>query len=554
MPIYPNKVTYKGYFYDNKVVNGVNDRVYGAKDIRKPYDVVFTDGIRPDADGTAGNELKVTALGGLMISIAKGHAKLGGAPFENEEPYNIDLDIGSGAERYDWVIIQSDDSESARKPTIYIRSETRIPTVADLIRPVDGKGDIYEICIAYVRIPANAQSITDENITDTREDNLLCGLMSGVGATIVRTYRNTYFTSSANEKTIPIGISQFDKDKDELIVAVEGRVFALRTDYAVTSNTHILLSIGLPVIGTKIEFTVHKNVNASTSSNNNVSADIPSEVGQLQVDVANLQKITEHHYYCNGSTDNILLGDMVRNALVGSGYASTKIVVHGTLVAGAPVLGDGSTSNPYCWFNFYASTPTRRVIIDFSDCTQIVTPITGGYNVVFYGNYFHIIGANYIVNSTTTTTEIRVFSAPNNTILCDNCRFWITGYKYSIIALNGTFRNCRGSVTNSIANTYCFNPQGEGMLRLEGGEYYAYTASTSGQSAILRQSNSDSCSILYGVSAPTIARSGYYQTNSILQDGGYVNCTDLITKLPMSVLTGQSNIRGTIPFDKPSII
>jgi hypothetical protein len=542
MPQYPSQVTYKGYFYNSKKMNGADDRVYSATDMRKPYDAIFTDGVKPDADGTAGTNLKVSAVSGMTICVEKGYAKLGGAPFENTEKYNIVLDSATGSVRYDCVIIRNDDSEAVRAPSIYIKSLSTVPTLENLERE-----DAYEICVGYVVVPAYATSISESDIVDTRQHGLLCKLMTGVGATVVRTYRNTYSTKNANEQSIAIGIEQFDKGKDELIVAVEGRVFTLGSDYTVTSNTHISLTTALPVIGTKVEFTVHKNVNSTTSG------DVAGEVGTLIQDVADLKKTIEHHYYCNGVNDNIALGDLVRNALDGSGYRSTKIIVHGTFGANEPALGDGGATTPYCWFNFYASSPTRRVIIDFSDCTQIVTPITDGYNVIFYGNYFHLIGVNYPVNSTSPTSEIRVFSAPNNTIVCDDCRFWVTGYKNSIIALNGTFRNCRGSVTNSIGDSFCFTPQSAGITRLEGGEYYAYTADSSGKSAVIGQKTIFPVSILYGVSVPTAQRSGYSQTHSIYQTDGYVNCTDLMTLLPMDVVTGQSNIRGTIPFDKPNV-
>ena len=84
MPTYPINKTYKGGFYNNKKdANGNDDRVYTAEDVRKPYDTVFSDGIMPDTDGTAGNTLKVTATGGVGISVAAGNAKLGGAWFQN---------------------------------------------------------------------------------------------------------------------------------------------------------------------------------------------------------------------------------------------------------------------------------------------------------------------------------------------------------------------------------------------------------------------------------------------------------------------------------------
>lgn len=544
MPTYPTYKTYRGGFYNSKNTNGVEDRVYTAEDIRKPYDTIYTDGVMPEPDGTAGNKLNVSVLGGMTISISAGNAKLGGAWFENTSAYNITLDAAAGVDRYDCVILRNDDSENVRAAEIYIKSLATVPTVADLTR----NEDIYEVCIAYIRVPAFATSLLATNVVDTRSDGLLCSVMSGVGTTVIRTYRNTYFTVGTYEQNIPIGISQYDHTKDELIVAVEGRVFALTTDYTILSNTQIKLALALPLAGTKIEFTVHKNVNATTNG------DTPSEVAALQTEVAAINKTLEHHYYCNGKTDNIELGNLVRNALAGSDYGSTRITVHGTFVATLPAKGTGTSADPYCWFNFYASTPTRKVVIDFSDCSDLSVPIVPGYNVIFYGNYFHLIGASCLVNAVAQGTTIRIFSAPNNTIKCVDCRFWLTAYSDSFIALNGTFVNCRGSVTNSTGDSFCFKPDANGITRLEGGEYYAYTADAYAKSAVIGQSYYNSCSILYGVSIPEVARSGYYQNNSIYQEGGYVNATDTITTFPMEVLTGQSNIRGTIPFDKPSVV
>ena len=183
MPTYPTIKTFKSGFYNSKRVNGVDDRTYTAEDVRKPYDTVFTDGIMPDSDGTAGDTLKVTAAGGMAISIGTGHAKIGGAWFENTGIYAITLDPASSYTRYDAIIIQNNDDEAVRDSAISVRSFTTVPTVADLTR----NDTVYEICLAYVKIPALAASITDNDIIDTRLDGSLCNVMSGVGAMVVRT-------------------------------------------------------------------------------------------------------------------------------------------------------------------------------------------------------------------------------------------------------------------------------------------------------------------------------------------------------------------------------
>lgn len=550
MPVYPLTKTYRGGFYHNKKdANGSDDRVYNAEDLRKPYNVIYTDGVKPDADGTAGDNLKVSALGGLAVSVAAGFAQLGGAWFENESAYNITLDAANAADRYDCVIIRNDDSESVREPSIYIKSLSVIPTINNLIR----EGGIYEICVAYVKVPALATSITDANIIDTRTDGALCNVMSGVGATVIRTYRKTYFSETANQRVIPIGIPQYDKSRDDLTVIVNGRVFAEGDNYVIWSNAkEVSLNIGLPVVGTRIDFEVRKNVNAAGAET------VVQEVAELRKEMTAANNILEYFYYCNGVNDNINISNIVKAFYSVNDYKTLLLHVIGHIGMTAPISGEGTSTTPFAWFNFAKQIETNRnITVDFSNCSAITPIITGGtYNVIFRGEVANVHGANVICSNTETNTVIRIFNTPRGRANAKDCRFWITAYKDSLIGLCGTFTNCRGSVANVTNNSYCFLPSTDGLLRVVGGEYYAYVGDSTKQSAVVGQSSADAVSILYGVNAPTVARSGFYQTNSLLQwvGGGILNCTDLISALPLIVVSGISNIRGTIEKNKPNLL
>jgi hypothetical protein len=547
---FPKQKTYRGGFYDNKVANG-NDRVYTAKDMRKPYDALFTDGIKPAADGTAGDNLKVNLVGGMVISVNAGYAKLGGAWFENTATYNITLESHSSAERYDCVILRNDDSESVRAPEIDIRSLKSVPTSADLVRPVNGVGDIYEVCLAYVRVPALEGDLT---IVDTREDGQLCNVMSGVGAMVVRTYRNpeTIKTTIKDQTRINIEIPQFNRFRDHLTVIVEGRILS-SSAYTIPSNTYIELVTGLPVIGTKVDFEVRKNVNAAGADT------VVQEVGGLLNDMANVNATLVHHYNCNGSTDNVNISRIVTDFHSESteDYSSMRLVIHGTFGATSPLGGEGTADNAYYWFRAaQGSAVKRRVILDFTDCKQIsINCAAGTTNIIFFGMDCQVIGANVIATGGTT---IYMFSTAGGTsVYAENCRFWITCDSGGFIARSGTFKNCRATVRNSGLHSYCFAPISASLLRVEGGEYYAYTKSKEHVSAIVGlTSGENAVAILYAVNAPTAdqSASGYSQTHSIYQTTGMVSCTDLISTLPLNVVTGQSNIRGTLVFSKPGLM
>lgn len=555
MPTYQDLKTYEAGFYNNKRTGDVDDRVYSAKDVREPYCTVFSKGIMPDTDGTAGGYLKVTANGGMGISVAAGTANLG-AWFKNTGAYSITLDPSGGSVRYDCVIIRSDDISTTRsdnvavdrEPSIYIKSLTAVPTINDLIR----NDNTYEMCIAYVKVKALATSITSADIIDTRTDGSLCNVMSGVGATVVRVYKNTYFSQTENQTVIPIGIAQYNRSKDALSVIVEGRTFTEGVNYTITDNSQITLAVGLPIVGTKIEFEVAKNVNAAGAET------VVQEVNELRKEMTANNNKLRHYYYCNGLTDNINISNIVKEFLSLSSYNSMDLHVVGHFGFTQMAAGSGTSGNPYKLFDFgtFGTLPNPKVFIDFSDCDEISVPVTDGTNnVIFGGSSFNIRGANVIASNTTVNTIIRVIDPNVKVVKATDCRFWITAYKNSLIAWNGTFENCRGSVANIVENSYCFQPASAGIVRIIGGEYYAY--STSGySSAIVGQSGANAVSILYGVNAPTLARSGFVQTNSLLQwtSGGTMNCTDLVSALPMTVAAGISNIRGTIALSKAGLM
>lgn len=543
MPTYGTQ-TYKAGFYNNQNTNGVDDRVYTAEDLRQPFNAVYSKGVKPEADGTAGETLKVTATGGMGITVAAGEANIG-AWFQNASAFAITLDNATGSVRYDAVILRNDDNDEVRAPSLYVKSFSSVPTVAGLER----RGKVYELCLAYVVVPALATQITDADIVDTREDGQLCNVMSGVGATVVRTYRNTVYSERAGQTGITIGIKQFDRTRDHLTVIIEGRVLSTAS-YQIPSNTYVELNVGLPVIGTRVDFEVRKNVNAAGADT------VVAEVGALQTDVTALEKTLERHYYCNGQTDNIAISNLATNFYAGGDdNSSMRLVIHGTFGAIAPRGGEGTADNAFYWFRAaQGGASSRRVTLDFTDCTEIrINCDAGTHNIVFFGMDPRVVGANVVA---TGGASIFMFSTSGATsVYAEDCRFWVTCESGGFIARSGTFKNCRASVTNAGLHSYCFMPITQSLLRVEGGEYYAYTGSSAHYSAIVgATSGADAVAILYGVNAPTVARGGYYQTHAVYQTTGVISCTDTISALPLNVVSGASDIRGTIAKSKAGLM
>ena len=575
MPIYPINETYEYGFFDNKVTNGRNDREYSAKTMREPYAGIFSDGVKPNANGVLGTDLQVKALSGMQISITAGRGMFGGAWFKNKSVYNITLDTAGSTDRYDCVIVRRDDSEAVRATTIYIKPLTAAPTKTNLIRTEE----IQEFCLAYVKVPALATEITQANITDTRLNQNLCGVITGVykqldgaaitaqweaafngwfddvkdsfvaSATLIHTYTNATVTDTANQKIVEIGIPQYNSNLDILIVSVEGRVFTKGTHYKIVDNTKVEFTTGFPVVGTQVLFQVLKSVDGSQAET------VVSQVNTLINTTNAINKTLEHHYYCNGVNDNILISQITRTFYdAGTTYDSMKLVIHGTFGASTAVSGEGTSTSPYIWFRAgQGSAVNRRVFLDFTDCSRItINCADNSYNTIFFGLNANIIGANVIA---TGGANITMFSTAALTYVnAEHCRFWITS-QAGYIARGGCFRECRVSLTTNNSDAYCFNVLSGGVLRLFGGEFYSYAPTDKFSTVVYVNSGQTGAVVTtYSISCPTNNRSGYVQTYAVncLTSDACCSFTDTITTLGITA-EGQ-NIRGTIAQSKPNLI
>lgn len=534
------------------------DRNYNGDDISDWLAAVLTTGV---IKGT--NALKVTAGGGMTVSVAAGKAVINGKPYYNDaaKSFTVPTAPTGSTNRVDLIVLRFDKSISTRATQlVYIKGTgAEIPAI---------KRDLtyYDLALAKIIVQPNATAINAGNVIDLRGDNESTvttenGTSLGFCPWLVaaKGYDNYYdaivleyedsVTMSAAGNTVQFNIPTYGWTGIDILNIYTNGMREPSANYTITNNKTITFNTS-KVAGTKVQVVVDKFIDGEGLDT------ALTQYQQLQTTVASLQNVNEYNYVCNGATDNVELSNIAQAWLDGGTDNSSKIIrVFGAIGVTAPVSGAGTASDWYKWFKFGKSASTsRRIIFDFSGATQITIPvIAGAYNIIFDGEDINIIGANVISNQTAAGTRVRVISSAGGSVNATNCRFWVNSYQDSIIAGNGNFDNCRGSVANVYAvNSYCFLPSDYGILRLNGGTYYAYTGSSAVQSAIIGQSSANAVSILYGVNAPTSSRSGFYQTHSILQwtGGGMLSCTDLISTLPMIVVSGISNIRGTIAKNK----
>lgn len=150
------------------------------------------DGITYDAQDAAGyfatrlsgvysadQDFTVTQAGGLDVQISAGHAWVHpsrwiGRSIIMQQPTTLTLPEADAAlPRIDRILLRYD--ALARKTTLVAVSGTpaSTPAAPELTRT----DRIYDLCLASVARPAASTAITAADITDTRADEAVCGLM-----------------------------------------------------------------------------------------------------------------------------------------------------------------------------------------------------------------------------------------------------------------------------------------------------------------------------------------------------------------------------------------
>lgn len=523
------------------------DRNYSADDISNWLKVVITTGvIKTDNIAGTGDPqgLKVTAAtGNLKLNINAGLAVIEGKPYINDSLYTLSLDTApTGANpRYDMIVLRMDNSQTlnGRKTYFTVKSVNAIPTISDLTRD----NNCYDLLVAYAVIQPNATTLQQTDIVDCRGDVDLCPWCTAVkgyedyyDAIVQRFEDNITLTSSTQNVSTNLASSLYNTKYSLISVYVNG-LKEEDSNYTIdTTNAQIV-----------IRFTTTKTTNAQISVilenflDGEGLSNVLADYTQFVNDVANLKVLNEFNYYCNGSTDNVEICNLVNAFLSKSGnyYQTLKLNVIGQFGYTAAMAGDGSSASPYRIFAFDKTyTGGRRVLIDFSNAYNLTfTPTAGKNTYIFSGVNICIKGATVLaINTYTAGTSVVAFE-PLQNVRAENCRFWVYGYTNSYIAARGEFINCKGYVRNYGGDSFCFKSSSNVYLGIIGGEYTAHTAVRTDKSAVVSATVNSGITELQNVIAAKIDYTGLYQSGSIYHTAGYLSSFGLISTL--AVVSGS---------------
>ena len=165
------------------------DRKYNADDIGRYLHGIVSSGVYADTSSS----LQVLARDAMTTTLQPGRAMLDYHYAENDAPMVLSHSAADTQDRYDAIVLRLDVSN--RKIVVAINKGT--PAASPTVPTVTRSDTTKEYMLAHVRIRAHATAITQEDITDTRPDNSVCGWVHGLiqqvdTSTLHKQYEDAY--------------------------------------------------------------------------------------------------------------------------------------------------------------------------------------------------------------------------------------------------------------------------------------------------------------------------------------------------------------------------
>ena len=149
------------------------DRVYSATDFAAYFGKLVSNGIFYAAP----TNLQVTPGSGMAVSVAAGSAWINGYSYENTDALELNLTTASGVNpRIDRVVVRF----SAVERRIYLAMLTGTPAEIPAAPALTRSNDTFELGVADILVPKGSVTVTALNITDTRLNTALCGLVNSL--------------------------------------------------------------------------------------------------------------------------------------------------------------------------------------------------------------------------------------------------------------------------------------------------------------------------------------------------------------------------------------
>lgn len=164
-----------GFFNAVATADGKYDRSYLAEDFASYFASFITNGVFEELGG----KLEVVVDNGMSIIVKSGVAWINGYRYENNSNLSITLDNADGTQsRIDSIVVRLDITN--REIKIHVKKG--VLSTSPVIPIITRNNDIYELQLATVRINANTAVLTQSMISDTRDEDTVCGWVTSIGS------------------------------------------------------------------------------------------------------------------------------------------------------------------------------------------------------------------------------------------------------------------------------------------------------------------------------------------------------------------------------------
>ena len=161
-------------FFDYVLEDGVPDRQYSADEFAEYFRRLLTNGIF-----NGGTNLQVSHVQDLTVNVNDGFAWIEGYMYKVDGGVNLELDLGSpDNDRIDRVVLQLNTEMDVRAIKAMVKKGT--PATEPEPPALTREGDIYELSLAQIYVEQDAENITDDDITDERLDENVCGQVNSL--------------------------------------------------------------------------------------------------------------------------------------------------------------------------------------------------------------------------------------------------------------------------------------------------------------------------------------------------------------------------------------
>lgn len=183
-----------GFFNAQLVGDGEYDRVYLAEQFAAYFASFIGNGVY----GSSMQKLEIVSqdVPDMSVQVLSGEAWINGWWYRNTDAYTLNLQIADGVlSRIDAIVLRWGNTER----DMWLEVITGTPSANPQIPALRRDADYYDLRLGYISVPAGSVRITQAQISDTRLDKVVCGLVTGVVDQIDTTDLYNQFTAYFTE-------------------------------------------------------------------------------------------------------------------------------------------------------------------------------------------------------------------------------------------------------------------------------------------------------------------------------------------------------------------